>query len=313
MSKNSSEIIKQLMDGLDQVVLYRSEVKQLLLLAMISRGHLLIEGLPGTAKTLLTHTFARLLGGEFKRIQGTSDMLPSDITGFYLYRPEKEGEGEFKPGPIMANIVMVDELNRLSPRTQSALLEAMQEHQVTVEGFTHHLPSPFMVVASQVPFGGSGTSVLSDVQADRFILRGWSGQPNFEEEDEVLKNIDRINDIQVSPVVNENQVIALHQEMTSVRLADSIRHYIINILHRLRQHPDILIAPSTRGSIALMNASRSLALVLERDYVIPDDIKQLAIPALHHRLHLKPEAEADGQTPDKLIQEILGDIPVPKV
>ncbi|APV45131.1 MoxR-like ATPase [Dehalogenimonas formicexedens] len=311
MSRESTEIIRRINGGLDQLVLYRNDIKRLLIIALISRGHLLIEGLPGTAKTLLAHTFAHLLGGDFKRIQATSDMLPADITGFYLYHPGKEEE--FKPGPIFANVVMVDELNRLSPRTQSALLEAMQEHQVTVEGHTHPLPAPFTVVASQVPYGGPGTTALPDVQADRFLLRAWSGYPDAAEEDEVLKNIDRISESHARPVVNNDEVLSLHREMTGVTVSDAVRGYIIDIIGRVRRHGDVQTAPSTRGSIALMHACRSLALMSERDYVIPDDIKELAIPALHHRIHLKPEAEADGQTPERIIREILDETPVPRV
>lgn len=311
MTRSSTEIINRIRENLDRVVLYRSDIKDLLLFTAISRGHLLIEGKLGTAKTLLAHTFARLIAGTYHRIQGTSDMLPADITGFYHYQQVKEGE--FIKGPVFANIVMVDELNRLSPRTQSALLEAMQEHQVTVEGITHPLPLPFMIIASQVPYGGAGTSVLPDVQADRFMLRAWSDYPKAKEELDVLKDIDRINDTIVEPVVSLDELSFLHEAMLAVHTADGIREYIVEIVNRLRTHPDVFSAPSVRGSIALLYAARALALTRERDFVLPDDIKELAVPALYHRLHLTPEADTDGITPDMLISQILEEVPVPRV
>lgn len=311
MSQQSTDTIKRIQENLDEVVLYRTQLKELLLITLISRGHLLIEGKLGTAKTLMAHTFSRLLGGMYKRIQATSDMLPADITGFYQYHPGQEAE--FYSGPVFANIVMVDELNRLSPRTQSALLEAMQEHQVTVEGVTHPLPSPFMIIASQVPYGGAGTSALPDVQADRFLLRAWSGFPDADEEVEILKNIDRISNAQIEPVVTSDDVNALHDEMVSVHVDGKIQNYIVSIVNKLRQHPDLMTGPSTRGSISLVHSARALALIQERDFVLPDDIKYLAIPALYHRVRLTPEAETDGLTPDRIIQGVLEEVPVPRI
>ncbi len=311
MEQEISGILARINQGMDEVVLLRHESKRLLLVSLISQGHLLIEGLPGTAKTHLSRTFASLIGGEFKRIQGTPDMLPADIVGFYLYRPESAPS--FVPGPIFANIVMVDELNRLSPRTQSALLEAMQEYQVTIEGHTRSLARPFMVIASQVPHGGPGTSPIPDVQADRFMFRAWSGYPSFEEEDSVVKNIDRIQAAALKPVVTPQDILLLQQKATQVHVADEVRQYAVRLVGAVRAHPDVLTGPSIRSSLALFRGARAVALLLGRDFVIPDDMKALALPALFHRIHLKPEAEAGGVSAEGIIQDALSRVPVPRV
>ncbi len=311
MSTPTSEIIQRLQQGLDATVLFREEGKYLLLLGLISQGHILIEGFPGTAKTHLSHTFARLIGGDFKRIQGTPDMLPADILGFYIFR--QGYEPTLVSGPIFSNVLMVDELNRLSPRTQAALIEAMQERQVTIEGHTFPLEPLFMVVASQVPTGSVGTSPLPDVQSDRFMFCAWSGYPSPEEEDAVLQNIDRISDASVQPVVSLAEIQTLQNAARAVTVSDAVRRYIIAIVGYFRQHPDILAGPSIRGSLALYRGSRAAALIDDRDYVIPDDVKRLAVPALRHRLHLKAEAETDNVSLDTLIRNSLNSIPVPRV
>ncbi len=311
MGQETQATLARLHQSLDEAVLLRQEAKRLLLIALVSQGHLLIEGLPGTAKTHLSRTFAGLLGGEFKRIQGTPDMLPADILGFYLYRPETAPA--FVPGPIFANIVMVDELNRLSPRTQSALLEAMQEGQVTVEGHTHPLPRPFMVIASQVPYDGQGTSPITSVQADRFMFRIWHGYPSFEEEDSVVKNIDRISEAGVQAVISLQDILALQREARGVHVADEVRQYAVRLTQAVRVHADVLAGPSIRSSLALFRGARAAALLAGRGYVIPDDIKSLVLPALFHRTHLKPEAEAGGATAEGVIQAVLNQVPVPRV
>jgi MoxR-like ATPase len=310
MSNNVMELINRVTHGMDEIVLFRQEVKHLLLIALISRGHVLIEGLPGTAKTLISRTFARLIGGEFKRVQGTPDMLPADILGFYLYRPDGS---TFMPGPIFANVVMVDELNRLSPRTQSGLLEAMQEYQVTIEGHTYPLEQPFMVIASQLPYGGAGTSALSDVQADRFMLRAWHGYPDIEEEESILKNIDRISHMEVSPVITTADILTLQEVALKVHVDEAIIRYVIDLVNCIRQNRDILIGPSVRGSLAIYRGARAHAMLTGRDYVIPDDIKRLAQAALYHRIHLKPEAESENVSSQGIIREILEQVPVPRV
>jgi MoxR-like ATPase len=310
MANNVLELINRVSQGMDEIVLFRQEVKHLLLIALISRGHVLIEGLPGTAKTLISRTFARLIGGEFKRVQGTPDMLPADILGFYLYRPDGS---TFMPGPIFANVVMVDELNRLSPRTQSALLEAMQEYQVTIEGHTYPLEQPFMVIASQLPYGGAGTTALSDVQADRFMLRAWHGYPDVEEEDAILTNIDRISHMEVNPIITTADILTLQETVLQVHIDDAIRRYVIDLVNCIRQHKDILIGPSVRGSLALYRGARAHAMLTGRDYVIPDDVKRLAQAVLYHRIHLKAEAESENISSQGIIRETLEQVPVPRV
>jgi len=304
------QVLKAIVDEVSKVVVGKEETKELLLLALLSRGHILIEGLPGTAKTTIARTFARAIGGTFKRVQGTPDLLPSDILGFYLYRPD--GSATFVPGPIFTNVLLADELNRTTPRTQSALLECMQESQVTIERETHILEQPFIVIASQVPYGGAGTSQLTEVQTDRFLFRTWSGLPSLEEEDSILKNIDAIAEPDIHAVTTPEELLALQQEVKKVYFADGIRGYILQIIDRLRHHQDVLLGLSTRSGIALLRAARARAFVQERDYVIPDDIKRLLVPCLAHRLQLTPEAEMEEMSADSIINEVASQVPVPR-
>ena len=305
-----NEILSNITAEVSKVVIGKDETKELLLITLLSQGHVLIEGLPGTAKTTIARTFASVVGGTFRRVQGTPDMLPADILGFYLYRPE--GSSRFMPGPIFANVLLVDELNRATPRTQAALLEAMQEEQVTIERETHLLEHPFIVIASQIPYGSPGTSPLTEVQSDRFMFRIWSGLPNKEEEDQILHDIDIILESNIAPVATRDDIIQLQQEVKNVYVADSIRHYIIDLLDSLRHHPDVLVGPSPRGSIALFRGARALAFIQGRDFVIPDDVKRLLIPALAHRLRISAEAEMDNVTPEAVINQIATEVPVPK-
>jgi MoxR-like ATPase len=305
-----NEILGNITAEVSKVVIGKEETKELLLITMLSQGHVLIEGLPGTAKTTIARTFASVVGGTFRRVQGTPDMLPADILGFYLYRPD--GGSRFMPGPVFANVLLVDELNRATPRTQAALLEAMQEEQVTIERETHLLEHPFIVIASQIPYGSPGTSPLTEVQLDRFMFRIWSGLPNKEEEDQILHDIDAILESNIAPVATRDDIIRLQQEVKNVYVADSIRYYIIDFLDSLRHHPDVLVGPSTRGSIALFRGARALAFIQGRDFVIPDDVKRLLIPTLVHRLRISAEAEMDNVTPEAVINQIATEIPVPK-
>jgi MoxR-like ATPase len=307
---NMNDIVGKIMAAVSRVVVGKEDVKKMLLVTLLSRGHVLIEGIPGTAKTTLARTFAHAIGGSFKRVQGTPDILPADILGFYLYRPD--GSSTFMPGPIFANVVQADELNRTTPRTQAALLEAMQEHQVTIERETHPLEPPFMVIASQVPSGGVGTSPLSDVQIDRFMFRVWSGFPDREEEGEILRDIDRILEQHVSPVTTPAEIIRAQDEVTRVHIADSVRYYIVDLLNNLRRHSDMSLGPSTRGGIALFKGARALAFIDGRDFVIPDDVKELLVPALSHRLRVTAEAEMDNVTAESVINEVVAAVPVPK-
>jgi MoxR-like ATPase len=304
------KVLRNIIDEVSKVVVGKEDAKELLLLALLSRGHILIEGLPGTAKTTIARTFARAIGGTFKRVQGTPDLLPSDILGFYMYRPD--GGSTFMPGPVFANVLLADELNRTTPRTQSALLECMQENQVTIERETHVLQQPFIVIASQVPFGGAGTSQLTDVQLDRFMFRTWSGLPSLEEEDYILKNIDAIDEPDVHAVTSPEEVLRLQQEVKKVYFADSIRHYILEIVDRLRHHQDVLVGVSTRAGIALLKAARARAFFQEREFVIPDDIKRLLVPCLSHRLRLTPEAEMEETGGESVINDVVAQVLVPR-
>lgn len=306
-----NEILSNITTEVSKVVIGKDEIKELLLVALLGQGHVLIEGLTGTAKTTIARTFASVVGGTFRRVQGTPDMLPADILGFYLYRPD--GNSRFVPGPIFANVLLADELNRATPRTQSALLEAMQEEQVTIERETHLLEYPFLVIASQIPCGGPGTSPLTEVQLDRFMFRVWSGLPNKEEEEQILHDIDAISESNVSPVATRDDIIQLQQEVKKVHTADSIRRYIIDILDSLRHHQDVLVGPSPRGSIALFRGARTLAFIQGRDFAIPDDVKRLLIPVLTHRLRLSAEAEMENVTPEAIINQVASEVPVPKI
>jgi len=304
-------ILKNIIAEVSKVVIGKDDIKELLLVALLSQGHVLIEGLPGTAKTTVARTFAHAIGGKFKRVQGTPDMLPADILGFYLYRPD--GSTTFMPGPIFANVLLADELNRTTPRTQAALLEAMQEHQVTIERETHPLEQPFIVIASQIPYGGPGTSPLSEVQIDRFMFRLWSALASLEDEDRILKDIDAISEPHISAVTTPGDIVQLQQEVKKVHIADSIRRYIIDIVDSLRNHQDVQLGPSTRAGIALFTGSRALAFVQRRDFVIPDDVKRLLIPALFHRLQISAEAEMENVSPEAIINEVAAQVPVPKI
>lgn len=302
---------RRIMEAVSTVVIGKEETKLVLLVALLAGGHVLIEGMTGTAKTLLGKAFALAIGGRFKRVQLTPDLLPTDVSGFYLYSPD--GTSRFIPGPIFANIVLADELNRTTPRTQAAFLEAMQEHQVTIEGTVHPLNAPFMVVATQVPSGGPGTYPLVDVQLDRFMFRVWSSHPSAAEEAEVLSRIDALDEPELRPVTTPEEILALRQRVKEIHIAEDVRRYIVTLVQRLREDSDLATGPSPRGGIALYKGSRVLALLEGRDFVLPDDVKELASFALQHRVQVKPEAEMDGVTPDAVVQRALLDVAVPKV
>jgi MoxR-like ATPase len=310
-STRAADLYQKVLGEISKVVVGKQNVKETLMLALIAGGHVLIEGPPGSAKTTISKSFAEVIGGNYQRIQFTPDMLPADITGFYLY--STEGKSNFMQGPIFANIILADELNRTTPRTQSALLEAMQEHQVTIERKTFPLPPPFMVIATQVRSGGEGTYPLTDVQVDRFLLHVWSENPTPEEEREVINNIDRIDLADIRVVTTLEEVREVQALARQVQVAPDISEYIVALINRLRQDPDILSGPSTRSSIALYKCARALALFDGRDYVIPDDIKHLVYAALEHRIRVKSEAEMDEITPHMLLERALEQVPVPKL
>jgi MoxR-like ATPase len=309
--KNALDIPRKILDEVSKVVVGKEEVKEILLISLLSEGHALIEGMTGTAKTLLARTFAQAIGGEFKRIQFTPDMLPADVTGFYMYTPN--GISRFIPGPVFANVLLTDELNRATPRTQAALIEAMQERQVTIEGKTHSLPKPFIVIASQMPYGTTGTYPLAEVQVDRFMFRAWSEYPTKEEEEEVIGKIDYIDQPNINVVTRLEDILELQKLVKKVYISEKVRGYIVDLVTQIRRDPDVLIGPSPRASIALYKGSRALAFLQQRDYVIPDDVKKLAPQALEHRIRVKPEAEMEDVAPKAIVERALKDTPVPKI
>lgn len=299
-----------LLEEVSRVVIGKEELVELLMVALLGEGHVLIEGPPGVAKTLLCKAFATAIGGRFNRVQGTPDMLPADVTGFYLYLPQ--GDSRLVQGPVFTNVLMIDELNRTTPRTQAAFLEAMQERQVTLEGVAHAIPTPFMVVASQVPGGSEGTYNLPDTQIDRFMFRVWDPYPKADEEARVLANIDTIEALDVHPIFTPDDIISLQQQAKEVFVAPEIIDYIVALCQKLRGNTDVGFGPSPRASVALYKGARALAFLSGRDYVLPDDVKRLSLPSLEHRLSMRLEAGADGVATADLIRETLAEVPVPK-
>lgn len=304
------EIPGRLLETVSGVIIGKDDIKRLLLVALLSGGHVLIEGMTGTAKTMLGKMFAQAMGGVFRRIQLTPDLLPTDVTGFTLYRPD--GTSRFIHGPIFANVVLADELNRTTPRTQAAFLEAMQEHQVTIEGEGHELEQPFMVIATQLPSGAPGTYPLTDVQVDRFMFRAWSDYPSADEETAIAANVDRLEDPAVEAVASPETVLALREAIRQVYVADDVRRYVVALVNAVRHHPDVLTGPGPRATLALVKGARVLAYLDGRDFVLPDDVKALAVPGLVHRVHVKPEAEMDALTPEAIVEAALGETAVPK-
>ena len=314
MSQSSDHIRRlpnRILEEVSKAIIGKDELKEALSVALIAGGHVLIEGLPGTAKTKLAEAFATAIGGKFKRVQFTPDMMPADITGFYIYAAE--GDPRFVQGPLFSNVVLADELNRTTPRTQSALLEAMGEGQVSIEGVTHALPKPFMVIATQVGSGAEGTYPLTDVQIDRFLLRALSHYPGRDEERQVVSHIDYLDEPPLSPVAHAAEIEELQQMAKQVHVAEAILEYILDIVEALRRDPDVSQGPSPRGAIGLYKCSRARALLEGRDYVIPDDVKRLACLALSHRVRPRPEAEMEGMSGELLVERALSGVAVPKV
>lgn len=309
--KGIAAIIDRILSEISKVVIGKDDIKEILLVALLCRGHVLIEGLPGSAKTTLAKIFAQAIGGDFKRIQFTPDMLPADITGFYIYTPD--GKVRLVRGPIFGNIVLADELNRTTPRTQAAMLEAMQDKQVSIDGNTHPLSAPFMIIAGQVPYGSEGTYPLTDVQTDRFMFRTWSEYLTKEAEAQIIEKIDYLEEPDVKNVVSVEEIFGLQQGVQKVHVSEKIRDYIVTLVDHIRQDSDVSIAPSTRASISFYKGARALALLQERDFAIPDDVKRLALPVLEHRIRLNQEADIDEITPKDIIVRALEGVPIPKV
>jgi MoxR-like ATPase len=312
MSLNKTKI-PEIINNVSKVIIGKREVTEKILVALLSGGHVLIEDVPGVGKTTLVNAIAKSIGCSFKRIQFTPDLVPSDITGITVYNM-KNGEFEYRQGPIASNMILADEINRSSPKTQSSLLEAMQERQITVDGNTYKLPRPFMVLATQNPIEYEGTFPLPEAQLDRFTLRITMGYPNFMEEKKILaayKEEEPLSKLQA--VVTEQEVEMMQKEVEKVFGDESIQDYIIQITQLTRNHNDIYLGCSPRATLALFNAARALAYIRGREYVIPDDVKELVYATLTHRLILKSEAKIQGKDENSVLSDIIKSVRVPVV
>lgn len=302
---------ERLRDNIQKVIVGKDEIIDMALIALLCEGHLLLEDVPGTGKTTLAKTLARSLGCSFQRIQFTPDLLPSDVTGIYFYN-QKEQEFHFRSGPIFSQILLADEINRATPRTQSALLEAMQERQVTVDVATHALPRPFLVMATQNPIELEGTFPLPEAQLDRFFMRIKIGYPDEAQENDILLRFEREDPLEsLQAVVEPQKILEMQQETRSVRVEESVRHYVVSICRATRNHPDIELGASPRATMALYRAVQALAAVRGREYVIPDDAKQMAPHVLTHRLIVNPQTRLRGRRPEDVIREVVDTVAVP--
>ena len=305
------EFASQVITNVEKVIVGKRGSVELSVVGLLSQGHLLIEDVPGVGKTMLARSLAKSIGCDFSRIQFTPDMLPSDVTGVSIYNQATQNF-EYRPGPIVAQVVLADEINRATPKTQSALLEAMQEKQVTVDGVTHYLPKPFMVFATQNPIEYEGTFRLPEAQLDRFLLRIQLGYPDTDHEIDVLDRQQFDHPlIELEPVVNSEDVLAAQKTIQAVHMADSVKRYIVEISSRTREHPEVYLGASPRGSLSLYRASQAFAALQGRDYVLPDDIKSLAVPALAHRIILGPGARLKNLNADDIVLSVIGDLLVP--
>lgn len=303
--------MEQVIDNIEKVMVGKKEVAVICLTALLAEGHVLLEDVPGVGKTMMVRSLAKSLGANFKRIQFTPDLLPSDVTGVSIFNPEKL-EFEYRPGPIMGNIILADEINRTSPKTQSALLEGMEEGSVTVDGVTKLLERPFMVMATQNPIEYEGTYPLPEAQLDRFLFKLKMGYPTQTEELKVLSMAEKNKPIyEIDPVMNREDIIRMQDSIKGVFVDDTVKRYIVDIVTKTRKHPSVYLGASPRGSIALMKAAQALAFIGGRDYVIPDDIQFLAPYTLPHRIILKSEARFEGKTSEDLVYDILKRTPVP--
>jgi MoxR-like ATPase len=309
----AAELSRTILGTLQQVIVGKEQVLQHLLLGLYSRGNILIEDFPGLAKTLIARLIAQVTGLTFKRIQFTPDLLPGDITGGFIYN-QKRGEFEFRPGPLFTNLVLADEVNRAPPKTQAALLEVMQERQVTVDGTTYAVPQPFLVLATQNPIELEGTYPLPEAQLDRFIMRLRVGYPSVEEERQILahRGARRQDRVDLEPVTDVPQLLQVQATVEQVHTTEDIERYIASLAAATRQHPQVQVGASPRGSLALYQLARAHAMVDARDFVLPDDVKAMAPAALVHRLLLKPELWVRGVQAEHIVQEILQRISVPK-
>ena len=306
-----SAAVQRVITNVENVIVGKAEAVTFSLIAVICGGHVLIEDVPGVGKTVLTKSIARSIGCSFKRIQFTPDLLPSDVTGVSIYN-QKTGNFEFRAGPIMAQIVLADEINRATPKTQSALLEAMEEAQITVDGATYHLPEPFMVMATQNPIEYEGTFPLPEAQLDRFMMNISLGYPKAADEMNILNSHQHRHPLEdLAQIMKAEELVWIQQQVRTIHVDPSIREYIVAIANATRNHNNIYLGASPRGSLALFRASQALAAIRGRNYVIPDDVKLLAKPTLAHRIIVTPAARVRSISAVSLLDEILQAVPVP--
>lgn len=296
--------------NVERVIFGKHHEVELALVALVCRGHILVEDVPGTGKTMLAKAIARSLGCSFKRIQFTPDLLPSDVTGVSIFN-QRTNEFQFRPGPVMTQIVLADEINRATPKTQSALLEAMEEHQVTVDGVTYQLPDPFLVMATQNPIEYEGTFPLPEAQLDRFFIRLQLGYPKEREEIAILDAQRVIHPLEtIEQVLGADELLKAMSAVKDVHIAEQVKTYVVGVVNATRSHPDVYLGASPRGSLALARASQAYALIQGRDFVLPDDVKALAGPTLSHRLILQPQARLKDLAATTVIAEVLASVPV---
>jgi MoxR-like ATPase len=305
------QVARRIRENVQEVIVGKGVEIDLALVAVLCEGHILLEDVPGIGKTTLARALAASLGCTFRRIQFTPDLLPTDVTGLNWFN-QKSQEFEFRPGPIMSQVLLADEINRATPRTQSSLLEAMQERQVTIDGVSRPTPRPFLVLATQNPVELEGTFPLPEAQIDRFLLRLAIGYPSEAEERTILERFRAADPLQeLGAVTTAEELISLQGSRRDIRVEDSLRDYIVRVAHATRRNPEVVLGASPRASLALYQGAQAWAGIQGRDYVIPDDIKFLAPFILTHRLIISPQAELRGRTPEELVSDIVGAVPVP--
>ena len=306
-----TKIAQRIISNVEQVIVGKRPQLILSLVSWLCEGHILLEDVPGVAKTILARALARSVGCNFKRVQCTPDLLPTDVTGASIFNP-KTTEFEFRPGPIFGQLVLADEINRATPRTQAALLEAMAEAKVTVDGHSHTLPPPFLVVATQNPIDHEGTFPLPEAQLDRFLMKFQLGYPSMEDELKMLSMLQHKHPLEsIGEVVSAKEIIACQQAVRTIHVDDKVRQYIMEIIHATRQHEDLTLGASPRGSIALFRGSQAMAALRGRDYVLPDDVKFIVAPIIAHRLILSPESRLRKVTAEQVVEDVVSEIAVP--